>query len=82
VRTGSLNQVRDAHTATVLPTGQLQDAGGEVKNSSGGVTNLASAEIFTPSPARRERLLSVMAEHSDQCGSSKNRRGNRIDGSW
>jgi hypothetical protein len=48
VRTGSLNQVREAHTATLLPNGQVLAAGGEVKNQSGGFTILAGAELYTP----------------------------------
>ena len=43
-----LNQACAAHTATVLPNGQVLAAGGEVKNSSGGFTILASAELYTP----------------------------------
>ena len=41
----SLNQAREARTATMLPNGQVLAAGGEVKNSSGGFTILAGAEI-------------------------------------
>jgi hypothetical protein len=52
VRTGSLNQVREAHTATVRSNGQLLAANGEVKNSSGGFTILASAELYTPQGGR------------------------------
>jgi hypothetical protein len=48
VRTGSLNQAREAHTATMLPNGQVLAVGGEVKNLSGGFTILASAELYTP----------------------------------
>jgi hypothetical protein len=48
VRTGSMNDLRQAHTATLLANGQVLAAGGEVKNVSGGFTILASAEVYTP----------------------------------
>ncbi len=45
--TGSMSQARAAHT-TLLPSGQVLAAGGEVKTSNGSFTVLASAEVYTP----------------------------------
>jgi hypothetical protein len=46
--TGSMNQARAVHTVTVLQNGQVLAAGGEVKNSNGTFSVLASAELYTP----------------------------------
>ncbi len=42
-----MNNVREFHTATLLPNGQVLVAGGYVI-SNGAVTYLASAELYTP----------------------------------
>jgi hypothetical protein len=44
---GHMNNVREFHTATLLPNGQVLVAGGYVV-SNGTVTQLASAELYTP----------------------------------
>jgi len=46
--TGSMNQARASHTATLLQNGQVLVAGGSVKNQNGTFTILASAELYTP----------------------------------
>ncbi|MGA7623330.1 MAG: kelch repeat-containing protein [Candidatus Acidiferrales bacterium] len=42
--TGSMNNARVAHTATLLPDGQVLVAGGEAANP----TVLGTAELYTP----------------------------------
>ena len=44
---GHMNNVREFHTATLLRNGQVLVAGGYVV-SNGTVTQLASAELYTP----------------------------------
>ena len=44
---GHMNNVREFHTATLLPNGQVLVAGGYFI-SNGTVTQLASAELYTP----------------------------------
>jgi hypothetical protein len=48
VATGFLNQARSGHTLTRLPNGQALAAGGFFKDSSGTITFLTSAELYTP----------------------------------
>lgn len=48
VPTGSLNSPRGDHTATLLDNGMVLIAGGEVIDSSGKVSFLASAELYDP----------------------------------
>jgi hypothetical protein len=44
---GHMNNIREFHTATLLPNGQVLVAGGYFV-SNGTVTHLASAELYTP----------------------------------
>ncbi len=46
--TGSMNVARDGHTATLLPNGEVLEAGGE-NNTAG---NLASAELYNPAKGK------------------------------
>jgi hypothetical protein len=46
--TGSMNQARAVHTATLLQNGQVLAAGGRVKTPNGTFSVLASAELYTP----------------------------------
>lgn len=44
---GHMNNVREFHTATLLPNGQVLIVGGYIV-SNGTVTQFASAELYTP----------------------------------
>ena len=46
-RTGSMNQARESHTATLLPNGQVLVTGG-YSDTSNSFASLASAELYTP----------------------------------
>jgi hypothetical protein len=46
--TGSMNIAREAHTAILLPNGQVMVAGGGVQKSNHPVAFTSTAELYTP----------------------------------